>query len=93
MLFVRRLVWDSQNIEHIARHKVTPDEVERVCYGRPMISETYGGRIRVVGLTGEGRILTIILAPTREPSVYYPVTARPADRRERKNYQKQYPKT
>ncbi len=28
MIVIRRLIWNSWNIEHIARHDVTPDEVE-----------------------------------------------------------------
>ncbi len=27
------LVWDDDNIDHIAKHNVTPDEVEDVCFG------------------------------------------------------------
>ena len=33
MIVIRRLIWDSWNITHIARHDVTPDEVEDVCHG------------------------------------------------------------
>jgi uncharacterized DUF497 family protein len=89
MLFVRRLIWDTWNIAHIARHDVIPDEVEEVCHGQPMTSQTYKGRLRVVGPTRSRRMLTVILAPTEEPGVYYPVTARPADRKERRGYEQQ----
>ena len=89
MLFVRRLIWDTWNIAHIARHDVIPDEVEEVCHGQPVTSQTYNGRIRVVGPTRRHRMLTVILAPMEEPGVYYPVTARPADRKERRNYEQQ----
>jgi hypothetical protein len=34
-------------------------------------------------------MLTVILAPTDEPGIYYPVTARPADRKERRQYREQ----
>lgn len=85
MLNVRRLVWDTFNVPHIARHDVTPDEVEAVCHGTPLTSSTYDGRIRVVGPTSSGRMLTAILAP-RGRGVYYPVTARPASRKERQLY-------
>ncbi len=89
MLFVRRLIWDTWNIAHIARHDVIPEEVEEVCHGQPVTSQTYNGRLRVVGPTRSHRMLTVILAPTEEPGVYYPVTARPADRKERRNYGEQ----
>jgi len=86
MLSIRRLVWDSWNVAHIARHRVTPEEVEEVCHGRPVTSQTYKGRVRVVGATHRGRMLTVILAPTDDKQVYYPITARSADRKERRNY-------
>jgi uncharacterized DUF497 family protein len=53
---------------------------------QPVTSQTYNGRIRVIGPTHNHRMLTVILAPTDEPGIYYPVTARPADRKERRNY-------
>ena len=89
MLFVRRLIWDTWNIAHIARHDVIPEEMEEVCHGQPMTSQTYKGRLRVVGPTHSRRMLTVILAPAEEPGVYYPVTARPADRKERLGYNQQ----
>lgn len=86
MLFVRRLIWDTWNVAHIARHEVTPEEVEQVCHGTPMTSESYEARLLVVGPTEAGRMLTVILAPENEEGVYYPVTARHADRKEQRNY-------
>jgi hypothetical protein len=63
MIVIRKLIWDSWNIAHIARHDVTPDEVEDVCHGNYITSQTYKGRIRVIGPTSTGRMLAIILAP------------------------------
>jgi len=85
MLIVRHLLWDPWNVAHIARHDVTPDEVEEICHQDPITSETYSGRIRVVGWT-RGRILTAILAPEADEGVYYVVTARTASRKERQLY-------
>jgi uncharacterized DUF497 family protein len=90
MLTIRRLIWDPWNVAHIARHRVTPEEVEEVAHGTPVTSATYKGRIRVVGPARNGRMLTAILAPTDEPGVYYPITARPADRKERRNYEQHH---
>ena len=70
MLSVRRLIWDAWNVAHIARHRAIPEEVEEVCHDKPVTSETYKGRLRVVGLTRSGRILTVILAPTPDADVY-----------------------
>ncbi len=86
MIFVDRLVWDSENIAHIARHKVIPDEVEEVCHGKHIVRRTYDKRILLTGPTQSGRMLTIILGPTKKKSSYYPVTARPASNKEIRLY-------
>jgi len=86
MIFVRRLRFNEWNIDHIARHDVTPEEVEEVCQGKPAFSATYNDRLRVIGPTRAGRMLTVILAP-EDDDTYYPVTARPASRKERRRYE------
>jgi uncharacterized DUF497 family protein len=85
MSFVRRLRWTDWNVAHIARHSVLPEEVEQVCHGDVWTTETYSGRLRVIGPTSRGRVLTVILAPEGR-GVYFPVTARPASRKERQAY-------
>ena len=85
MIVISRLVWESWNTAHIARHDVVPDEVEEVCHGNYIASETYKGRIRVVGPTRAGRLLTVILAPIGA-GTYYTVTAHNASAGERKRY-------
>lgn len=86
MMLVRRLVWDAWNVAHIARHGVTPGEAEEVCQGPHIIRQAYKGRVMLIGPTSTGRILVVILE--REgPETYYPVTARPASRGERRLYQ------
>ena len=86
MLTVDRLIWDAWNVAHIARHQVIPEEVEEVCYGDPAIGHAYGGRIMLIGPTSGGRMLAVVLSPQPEPGVYYPITARDADRKERRTY-------
>jgi uncharacterized DUF497 family protein len=88
MTDIRRLFWEEWNEEHIALHAVTRDEVEEACHGDFIVGEAYGGRIMLVGPTQAGRMLSVILAP-RGRGVYYPVTARPASRKERELYQTQ----
>jgi uncharacterized protein len=86
---IRRLIWDTFNVAHIARHNVTPEEVEEVCHGTAFFSEnTYKGRLRVIGSNAAGRLLTVILAPQGR-GIYYPVTARTASRKERRQYREQ----
>lgn len=86
MIYVRRLVWDAWNVAHIARHEVSPEEVDELCQRDPIVDQTYGGRLRLVGRTRAGRMLTVILAPEDDAGAFYTVTARPASRKERRKY-------
>jgi len=83
-MVIRKLIWDSWNIEHISRHNVEPNEVEAVCGAKNLFNKWKNKTYRVIGQTAEGRFLTIFLAP-RENQHYYPVTARDSTDRERKN--------
>lgn len=85
MIEIPLLVWDEWNVAHIARHGVSPEDVEQVCHADHHVSETYDGRLRLIGLTAQGRMLTVILAP-KDEGVYYPVTARSASKKERALY-------
>ena len=82
---IRRLRWDPWNVAHIARHSVHPREANEVCCGDPLFQAGYGGRMLVIGPTLAGRMLTVVIDPEGD-GVYYPVTARPASRRERAVY-------
>ena len=42
---IRRLIWDAWNIAHIARHNVTPEEVEQVCHTDPVVQKEKKGRL------------------------------------------------
>ena len=88
MVSVRRLVWDPGNVAHIARHGVSPEEVDHVCQGEHIGRDAYGGRLLLIGPTDAGRLLAIVLEPLGEEA-YYPVTARPASRKERRIYERE----
>ncbi len=88
MLNVRDLLWDDWNIRHIARHRVTPGDVVAVCRQRHIVRETYASRLIVIGTNSDGDLLTVVLSP-KGNGVYYPVTARPASRRERRAYREE----
>lgn len=85
MIAIDRLIWDSWNVAHIARHEVISVEVEEVCHGEPKVEEGYKGHLQLVGPTNAERVLAIILEPI-EPRLYYPITARDASRKERQRY-------
>lgn len=92
MVELRRLVWDDWNRDRIARHGVTREDVEAVCHGDPALyRESYKDRLVLLGRGLDGRILAVVLGPVPNapPGTYYPFTARPADRTERREYHRQ----
>ena len=89
MVHVQLLIWDPGNVAHIARHDVQRHEVEEVCHGSPVDLKSYKERIVLIGPTQAGRMLAVVLQSQAERGMYYPVTARPASRRERRYYQEQ----
>lgn len=83
---IDELVFNERNIEHIARHNVLPKEVNEVIEGRVLPLKAKLGRIMVIGNTGTGRTLAVILEKVKG-NIYFPVTARDADKKERSIYQ------
>jgi uncharacterized protein len=54
--------WDDDNIEHIARHGVEPEDAEEAV-GDPgrVTRRRRGGRLVVIGATEAGRVLVVVL--------------------------------
>jgi uncharacterized DUF497 family protein len=86
---ILELIWNSFNEAHIwERHQLTRAEVEEVAYGLPenlYVRRTYGSRFLVIGPKADRRLMVLILAPKGEGK-FYPVSARPADKKERLEY-------
>ena len=76
-------------MDHIARHNVTPEEVEEVCFGRPFVkrakSEGENPVYYVRGETDGGRYLFCVIIQFPN-GVGYPVTAKPMTDKERRRY-------
>jgi uncharacterized DUF497 family protein len=85
-LVITSLIWDDWNTAHIAGHNVTPAEVEAVCAGKHIVRRSYDNRFLVIGYTSKQRPLLVVLDPEPQEGVFYPVTARTADRKERQWY-------
>ena len=84
---VKALRWDDWNLKHIAKHGIEPEDAAEVVWDRPIIDETYKERLRFIGPNAAGRLLTDILGEIPgEPGAYYVSSARPASRRERREY-------
>ena len=83
------LVWYTFNEAYIWEcHQLTRAEVEEVAYGPPeslYARQTCGGRFLVIGPKADRRLIVLILAP-KGSGKFYPVSARPADRKERREY-------
>ena len=58
---IREFEWDDNNIEHIARHGVFPDEVEDVAFDDdPWIRKGRKGTRYMLGYTVAGRYLFVV---------------------------------
>jgi uncharacterized protein len=87
--------WDDNNIEHIARHGVEPEEIEEIVYEDCHPSWIVRARRRgirearwaVFGQTCGGRYLVAVIALYRNSRVWRVVTARNMERRTRRRYQ------
>lgn len=76
------LLWDVGNINHIARHDVSPEEAEQVLENDPFDITRYlrngEERLNQVGETDAGRVLVVVTTQRGEDTRV--VTAHPADR-------------
>lgn len=80
--------WDSANIEHIARHNITPEEAEQVMLNEPFDThvEFRNGERRTahLGETDEGRVIFVFV--TERNGKIRVVTAYDADHKARRYY-------
>lgn len=80
--------WNKNTIDHLARHGVTPEEVEEVAFNNsPYIRKGREGKRYLYGQTIGGRYLFIVYVLTGNGRAQA-ITARDMDTRERKLYLK-----
>lgn len=85
---IRRLIWDTWNIEHIKRHGILPHDIEWVLTNpnpKPLFQKSRAGTLAAWGKSKDKRYLLVILAK-RESGTYYSVTARPMSNREKHRF-------
>ena len=86
---IHEFIWPGERIEHIARHGVTPEEVEQVCFGKPWVqrtkSEGENPVYLVQGQTETGRYLLCVVIHFPDGKGY-PVTAREMTAKEKRRY-------
>jgi hypothetical protein len=55
---IREIIWPEDQIEHMARHGVTPEEFEEVCSGKALIHRMKSkGKNRYTHLKGKPRLV------------------------------------
>ncbi len=88
---IEQLIWPAERVEHIARHGVTPEEVEEACFGTPFARK---GKTRgenpvyyVLGQSDAGRYLFCVVIGFPDGNGY-PVTARDMTATEKRRYRK-----
>ena len=83
---IEELHWDEWNVEHIARHGVTYEEVEEVLQDAPLFIRIRADRVHMIGQTDAGRYPSAFADPLGAGE-YYVASARDATRAERRRYQ------
>ena len=87
-LRVREVTVSPQQGEHIgSRHRVTPEEIEEVCFDKPFVIRGRDRSYAVYGRTGAGRYLSVFLYP-KGRGVYSLATAREMNEAERRRYRR-----
>lgn len=88
---IEEFIWPKERIDHIAGHGVTPEEVEEVCFGKPVVyrakSEGKNAVYYVLGQTDAGRYLFCVVIQFPDGKGY-PVTARNMTVKEKRRYRK-----
>lgn len=88
MVRIREVMVTPQQEEHTwTKHRVTPEEVEEVCFSRPLVIRGRDGSQAVYGQTEAGRYVIVFLYP-RGQGVYSLATARDMQEAERRRYER-----
>ena len=83
---IREFEWDDNNIEHIARHGVFPDEVENVAFDDdPWIRKGRKGTRYMLGYTVAGRYLFVVYV-LKDRGIARVVTSMDMDEKTKKLY-------
>lgn len=88
---IGELIWDDENIEHIARHNVTPQEVEDVCFGLHLSEKASGGRYVMSGQSTAGRYMNVVVQRIGD-RLFRPITAFEMSDNYKSRYKKRFRK-
>jgi uncharacterized DUF497 family protein len=85
---ITQILWDADSIYHIAKHNVTPEEVEEAVFeGNAIVLKGKEKRYIILSETISGRYLTVVVAFKLKGRVQV-ITARDMDEKEKKYYKR-----
>jgi uncharacterized protein len=85
---IENLIWEGDgNVLHIARHNVTPEEVEEVCFGTYIYRREFPQKYVLSGQSSSGRYLNVVIERIGKGS-YRPVTAFEMNEGDKRTYRK-----
>lgn len=84
---VMTLVIESDREEHIAKHKITIEEVIEIVSGDYVYIQGKSERWLLIGKTKKERFLSIVVGGRKHKNTYGLVTARPSRKEEKSFYQ------
>ena len=86
---IEKISWDQETVDHIANHRVLPEEVEEVLFNDenpPLIMRGKEGRFLAYGKTDAGRLLFVVwVFKNRKTKI---ITARDMSKKEKRFYQR-----
>lgn len=90
---VNDLIFDEHNEREMARHGVVRYDVDQLMWNRNVVVPNRRGEqasVLLIGETDGGRLLTVPLAPTDDPTTWRPATAFDASRHQRWLFDRRY---
>jgi uncharacterized DUF497 family protein len=84
---IHELQWDDSNVAHIARHDISPDEVEDVCFSLHIRERSENKKYILSGQTSNGRYLHVVLAGA-DKGLFRPITAFEMSDNDKRSYRK-----
>ncbi len=87
IVIIAELQWDDENVNHIARHRTDPQEVEDVCFGIHVIRSEGEGRYILSGKTTTGRYLHAVIENIGK-GLFRPITAFDMSEKHKRKYRR-----
>jgi len=86
---IYEFIWPEDRVEHVARHRIRPEEVEEVCFGRALVQRTKSSGTNpvyyVLGQTAAGRYLFCVVIQFPDGKGFAD-SARPMTRNEQRRF-------